>query len=239
MSGVVRLIGNATEFEVRLVVGFKTEKFRLVSVAISTPGTLTFKRVELTKVVVRALPLMRTTALLEKLVPMTPTGTSKIELFVVIGMVVEVGVRLVIVGTGCALIAKETMLEKVCTPAVVCSTRTVAVLTVAKSLVKGKNTSLVADELLALIVRLWPFHSTCVVPLVLSKLVPLMVISGRPFPTVVDDGAKLLIVGTGAEVIVNGTVFEAPPALMTCTEAVPGLLTSETETAKTSLVEVD
>lgn len=239
VSGVVRLIGNDTTFDVRFVVGFSTEKLKLVCVAINAPGTLTFSRVELTNVVVICLPLMRTMELLAKLLPMTPTGKSKIELFVVIGTVVEDGVRLVIVGTGCWLIEKLTMLENVCTPAVVCSTRTVAVPTVKKSLVSGMKISLVADELLALIVRLWPFHNTCVVPLALIKLVPAIVISDNVVPTMVDDGLKLLIVGIGVAVIVNGDVFDVPPALTTCTEAVPGLVKSAELAVNTSLVEVD
>lgn len=72
ISGAVWLIGSATTFEVRLVVGLSTEKFSAVCEAIKAPGRVASSRVLLLNFVARLLPFTRTTALLAKLAPMTP-----------------------------------------------------------------------------------------------------------------------------------------------------------------------
>ena len=168
-------------------VGLKTVTLAVPAVAMSVARIAAVSWVVLTNVVVRSVPFHLTTELEIKFVPLT------VRVKAVPPAVADVGLRLVVVGTGLSgtLIVKVWELE-VPPPGVGLKTVTRAVPAVAMSAARIDAVTWVA--LTYVVVRFVPFHLTTELEM---KFVPLTVRVKPDPPAVADEGLRLVVVGTG------------------------------------------
>ena len=196
--------------------GLNTVTEAVPAVAMSAAVIAAVSWVEDRYVVVRLDPFHCTTEPLMKLLPLTVRVKAEPP------AVAEVGLMLVVVGTGlaAALIVKVCALEAP-PPGAGLNTVTEAVPAVAMSVAVIAAVNWIADTYV--VVRLDPFHCTTEP---LMKLLPLTVRVKAEPPAVAEVGLMLVVVGTGlaAALIVKVCAFEVPPpgaGLNTVTEAVP------------------
>ncbi len=222
IAGIGPLIGSAAAVEALPPV-LSAVMLALPGLAIRLAGTAAVSCVELTNVVVSAVPFQCTLAPERKLVPFTVSVNAAPP------AITEVGLKLVMVGVG-ALTGNDAAVEGL--PPVL----TAVMLALPALAIRLAATAAVnCVELTNVVVSAVPFHCT-VAPE--RKPVPFTVNVNAAPPTVADAGLRLVITGVWPLIENAAAVEGLPPVLIAVTLTLPGLAIKLAATAAVNCVEL-